>query len=92
MDYWGIARTHVVTQSVWGYFWNDMPKKFKKSFLIKLDKTAAKVNRCARRVKPSFKVKCLLGMFQKLHLSDKLWEIDNAYWKEQLKERGGRVS
>ncbi len=92
MDYWGVARTHVVTQSVWGYFWNDMPKKFKKSFLKKLDKTAAKVNRCAKRLKPSFKVKYLWGMFQKLHQNDKMWEIDNAYWKEQLKERGGRVS
>lgn len=92
MDYWGVARTHVVTQSVWGYFWNDMPKKFKKSFLKKLDKTAAKVEQCAKRLKPSFKVKYLWGMFQKLHQNDKMWEIDNAYWKEQLKERGGRVS
>lgn len=91
MDYWGVARTHVVTQSVWGYFWNDMPEKFKKSFLKKLDKTAAKVERCAKRLKPSRKVKYLRSMFQKLHLSDKMWEIDNAYWKEQLKERDGRA-
>lgn len=91
MDYWGVARTHVVTQSVWGYFWNDMPEKFKKSFLKKLDKTAAKAERCAKRLKTSLKVKYLRGMFQKLHLSDKMWEIDNAYWKEQLKERDGRA-
>lgn len=85
MDYWGVARTHVVTQSVWGYFWNDMPSKFKNEFLKKLSKTAEKVNRCAKKLKPSFKVRCMYKMFESLHLKDKMWEIDNTYWKENLK-------
>ena len=86
MDYWGIAKTHIVTQSVWGYFWNDMPDKFRRSFMKKLDKTAAKVKKCAKNLKPSLKVKYLYGMFKSLHLKDKLWEIDNEYWKECMKK------
>lgn len=93
MDYWGIARTHVVTQSVWGYFWNDMPDKFKKSFEKNLDKTAKKVEKHAENLKPSLKVRSLYNMFLKLHLNNKLWEIDNAYWKENRgkeKARGNK--
>lgn len=82
MDYWGVARTHVITQAVWGYFWNDMPEKFKKRFTKQLDKTAAKVEKHAKHLKPSLKVKYLYKLFAKLHLNDKMWEIDNAYWKE----------
>lgn len=82
MDYWGIARTYVITQSVWGFFWNDMPEKFKKQFIKKLDKTAAKVEKHANKLKPSLKVKALYNMFSKLHLKDKMWKLDNEYWKE----------
>ena len=87
MDYWGVARTHIVAQSVWGYFWNDMPEKFKIEFIKKLDKTAAMVERCAKNLKPSLKVKALYKMFLKLHLNDKLWKIDNEYWQEHKKKR-----
>ena len=83
MDYWGVARTHVVTQSVWQYFWNDMPEKFKNSLIKKLDKTAVKVERCAKNLKSTLKVKYLYKMFERLHLSNKMWEIDNQYWKER---------
>lgn len=86
MDYWGVAKTYVVTQSVWGYFWNDMPEKFKKSFEKKLDRAAAKVLKNSKNLKPSLKVKCLYKMFEKLHLNDKLWKIDNEYWKEHKKQ------
>lgn len=82
MDYWGVARTHVVTQSVWGYFWNDMPDKFKKNFEKKLDRTAVRVLKYSKNLKPSLKVKCLYEMFKSLHLKDKMWKIDNEYWKE----------
>lgn len=82
MDYWGIARTYVITQSVWGFFWNEMPEKFKKQFIKKLDKTAAKVEKHAKKLKPSLKVKALYNMFSKLHLKDKMWKLDNEYWKE----------
>ena len=81
MDYWGVARTHVVTQAVWGYFWNDMPEKFKKRFTQQLDKIAAKVEKHAKHLKPSLKVKYLYKLFAKLHCNDKMWEIDNEYWK-----------
>lgn len=56
MDYWGVARTYCVTQSVWGYFWNDMPEKFKKTFQKKLEKTAEEVMKHAKNLKPTFKV------------------------------------
>ncbi len=86
MDYWGIARTHVVTQSVWGYFWNDMPDKFKKSFVKSLDKTAKKVEKYAKNLKPSLKVRLLYNMFLKLHLNNKLWETDNVYWQKNRRK------
>lgn len=82
MDYWGVARTYCVTQSVWGYFWNDMPEKFKKTFQKKLEKTAEKVMKHAKNLKPTFKVKSMYKMFEKLHKNDKMWEIDNEYWKK----------
>lgn len=82
MDYWGVARTYCVTQSVWGYFWNDMPEKFKKTFQKKLKKTAEKVMKHAKNLKPTFKVKSMYKMFEKLHKNDKMWEIDNEYWKK----------
>ena len=84
MNYWGIARTHVVTQSVWGFFWNDMPEKFKKEFTKKLDRAAAKTEKYAKHLKPSVKVKFLYRMFEKLHLNNKLWEIDNEYWQKHI--------
>lgn len=84
MDYWGIARTHIITQSVWQYSWNDMPDRFKNSLVKKIDKTASKIQRHSKHLKPSFKVKCLYSMFKRLHLNDKMWEIDNEYWKNTL--------
>lgn len=84
MDYWGVARTHIVTQSVWGYFWNDMPDKFKKEFKKKLDKAALKVEKHSKNLKPSLKVKCLFTMFKTLHMKDKMWKEDNEYWKKHF--------
>lgn len=83
MDYWGVARTHIVTQSVWQYFWNDMPEEFKKSFVKKLDKTAAAVERRAGHLTPSLKVRWMYLLFKRLHLKGKMWEIDNEYWREK---------
>lgn len=42
LDYWGIAKTHIVTQPVWQYFWSDMPDKFKKTFKKSLKKRRQK--------------------------------------------------
>ncbi len=86
MDYWGVARTHIVTQSVWGYFWNDMPEKFKNEFTKKLYKTARKVMKYEKNLTPSLKVRFLFEMFKNLHLKGKMWEIDNKYWKEKIYE------
>ena len=84
MDYWGLARTHIVTQSVWGFFWNDMPENFKKSLLRKLDKTAKSVEKHARNLKPTLKVNFLYHMFQNLHLKRKMWDLDDEYWIQNL--------
>ena len=27
MNYWGVGRTHVITQAVWGYDWSSMPER-----------------------------------------------------------------
>lgn len=59
----------------------------KEKAIKKLDKTAAMVERCAKNLKPSLKVKVLYKMFLKLHLNDKLWKIDNEYWQEHKKKR-----
>ena len=64
-----------------------MPEKFKSGFEKKLDKAAVKIEKRAENLKPSLKVKSLYNMFKKLHLGDKLWEIDNMYWKD-MKENG----
>lgn len=84
MDYWGVARTYIVSQTVWDRFWNDMPDKFKKTFERKLDRAAAKIQKHAKNLKPSVKVKFLYKMFAFLHTRDKMWEIDNEYWKKSL--------
>lgn len=86
MDFLGVARTHTVTQSVWGYFWNDMSEKFKKEFTKKLDKTAKKIMKYEKNLTPSLKVRFLFAMFKNLHIKDKMWEIDNQYWKDNFYE------
>ena len=50
--YLGVARAHIITQSMWWSFWNDMPDKFKKSFEKKLEKTAAGVLKYSKNSKP----------------------------------------
>ena len=85
MDYWGVARTHIVAQSVWQYFWEDMPEKFKNSLKKKLDKTADNVQKHARKLHPSLKVKSLMKMIKTLHLKGKMWEIDDEYWRKNFK-------
>lgn len=63
-----------------------MPEKMKQAFLKKLDKAAAKVTKNAKNLKPSLKVKALYSMFRRLHLSGKMWEIDNEYWKKETQK------
>lgn len=86
MDYWGVARTYVVTQAVWGGFWNNMSEKFKTNLLHKLDKTAVRIEKHAKHLTPSLKVKALYKMFERLHLQGKMLPVDDSYWKETLKK------
>ena len=88
MDYWGVARTYSVCQGVWGYFWDNMPDKFKNSLLKKLDKTARKINKTSEKVTMSLKVKMLYTMFSKLHLKRKMTNVDDEYWIEKYKTEG----
>ena len=81
MNYWGVARTYAVTQAVWNYSWDDMPDNFKNSLERKLDKTAVKIQKHALHLKPCLKVKALYKMFENLHTKDKMWPLDNEYWK-----------
>ena len=88
MDYWGVARTYSVCQGVWGYFWDNMPDKFKNSLLKKLDKTARKINKTSEKVTMSLKVKMLYTMFSKLHLKRKMTNFDDEYWIKNYKTEG----
>ena len=36
MNYWGVGRTHYITQGVWGYYWNNMPDCFIKKYIKRL--------------------------------------------------------
>ncbi len=88
MDYWGVARTYSVCQGIWGYFWDNMPDKFKNSLLKKLDKTARKINKTSEKVTMSLKVKMLYTMFSKLHLKRKMTNVDDEYWIKNYKTEG----
>lgn len=88
MYYWGVARTYSVCQGIWGYFWDNMPDKFKNSLLKKLDKTARKINKTSEKVTMSLKVKMLYTMFSKLHLKRKMTNVDDEYWIKNYKTEG----
>ena len=77
-----------VYQGVWGYFWDNMPDKFKNSLLKKLDKTARKINKTSEKVTMSLKVKMLYMMFSKLHLKRKMTNVDDEYWIKNYKTEG----
>ncbi len=50
-----------------------------------------KIEKNSKYLKPSFHVKMLYSMFSYLHLNDKMWEIDNKYWKENFEKlKGGK--
>ena len=65
-----------------GIFLERYARKIQKTFQKKLEKTAEKVMKHAKNLKPTFKVKSMYKMFEKLHKNDKMWEIDNEYWKK----------
>ena len=82
-DYWGIARTHILSQAVWGHDWTNLPASFRKSAEKKVRRTARNVRRRARHLTPSLKVRCLFRLYQLLHRKQKMSAVDDAYWQEK---------
>ena len=82
-DYWGIARTHILSQKVWDHDWTDLPASFRRSAERKVVRTARNVRRRAEHLTPSFKVRCLFTFYQFLHKKQKMSAIDDAYWLEK---------
>ena len=82
-DYWGIARTHILSQKVWDHDWTDLPASFRRSAERKVVRTARNVRRRAEHLTPSFKVRCLFIFYQFLHKKQKMSAIDDAYWLEK---------
>ena len=82
-DYWGIARTHILSQKVWDHDWTDLPASFRRSAERKVVRTARNVRRRAEHLTPSFKVRCLFICYQFLHKKQKMSAIDDAYWREK---------
>ena len=47
MNYWGVGRTHVITQAVWGYDWSSMPENFMHKIEQKVEKTVSAIQKSA---------------------------------------------
>ena len=92
MNYWGIARTHVISQSVWNYDWSNLPDRFRKAAYTKVDRTAVKILRYRKHLTPSMKVKWLVFLYGWLHRHNKMAEIDDRYWKAKgYTDNGGLI-
>lgn len=83
-DYWGIARTHILSQAVWGHDWTNLPESFRKSADKKVRRTARNVRRRAGHLTPSLKVRCLFRLYQLLHRKQKMSAVDDDYWQEKV--------
>ena len=83
MNYWGVGRTHVITQAVWGYDWSSMPEPFRRKIDRKVEKTAAVIRRNAGHVTPCGKVKALFYLYRTLHKQRKMTPADDAYWYQK---------
>lgn len=82
-DYWGIARTHILSQAVWGYDCMNLPASFRRLAEKKVRRTARNVRRRARHLTPSLKVRCLFRLYQLLHRKQKMSAVDDTYWLEK---------
>ncbi len=82
-QYWGIAKTHIITQSVWNYNWNDLPEKFRGKAEAKIRRTAHRIKCCGTDTSPSIKVKCLFLLYRELHKHRKMTVVDDDYWYEK---------
>ena len=83
MNYWGIGRTHVITQAVWGYDWSSMPENFMHKIEQKVDKTVSAIQKNAGNVTPCAKVKGLFYMYRLFHKKRKMNPADDEYWYEK---------
>lgn len=82
-DYWGIARTHILSQKVWDYDWTNLPESFRTSAENKVNRTAQSVRHRAKHLRPSVKVRCLFTLYRFLHKQQKMSAVDDAYWLEK---------
>lgn len=80
-DHWGIARTHVLTQRVWGYDWATLPDSFRRAAAAKAQRIAARVRRQAAHPVPSLKVRALFYLYRQLHMARKMTAVDDDYWQ-----------
>ena len=67
LNYWGIARTHVISQKVWNYNWTNLSESFRGSVEKKVKRTARKVKNHEKCLKPSMKVRVLFYLYRALH-------------------------
>ena len=82
-DYWGIARTHILSQKVWDHDWTNLPESFRKSAEGKVQRTVRNVMHRAEHLTPSLKVRCLFALYQLLHRKRKMSAVDDDYWLEK---------
>ena len=80
MNYWGVGKTHNITQGVWGYDWNNMPDHFMKKIHKKVDRTVNKIQSLRGNVTPSIKVKAIFYIYRLFHKGRKMAEVDDNYW------------
>ncbi|MFR4414405.1 MAG: flavodoxin family protein [Butyricicoccus sp.] len=83
MNYWGVGRTHVITQAVWGYDWSSMPENFMHKIEQKVEKTVSAIQKSAGNVTPCAKVKGLFYMYRLFHKKRKMNPADDEYWYEK---------
>jgi len=83
LNYWGIARIHVISQKVWNYDWTNLPESFMASVEKKVRRTARKVKNQETRLTPSMKVRGLFYLYRALHKGRKMTPVDDDYWWKQ---------
>lgn len=82
-DYWGVARTHVLSQKVWNYDWQTLPEPFRASARAKVERTAAAVRRDDAHLTPSLRVRGLFYLYRGLHSRRRMTPVDDDYWAAQ---------
>lgn len=81
LNFWGVARTYVISQGVWLKNWNEISHSFKYKLEAKADKVAGKILKHSRDVTPCLKVKIMFYVFRSAHNSKYMSEVDNHYWR-----------